>query len=178
MKDRLREWWYSDEGRLPIARLTAYALKQNPSLLNKPIRTEKQRELNRKHSYTWFRNHRIANAISCSMRSSLKNGKASKHWEQLIDYNLSELKKHLQKQFIEGMSWDNYGEWEIDHVIPVSAFTFTSPKDIDFKRCWALSNLQPLWQKDNRTKHNKIIQPFQFSLQNTLSTPVSTTKNS
>jgi len=160
---------YSDDGRLPIRRLTEYALKQNPKLFDKPTCTEEQKALNKKHSAKWLSENRLSNAISASMRNALYGNKNGYHWEALVNYNLPELRKHLQKQFTDGMSWDNYGEWEIDHVIPVSAFTFASPDDIDFKRCWSLANLRPLWMKDNRSKGKKIIKPFQISLQGTAS---------
>jgi hypothetical protein len=55
------------------------------------------------------------------------------------------------------MTWDNYGVfgWHIDHVRPKASFNFTSPDDEEFKQCWALENLQPLWWKDNITKSDK-----------------------
>lgn len=52
------------------------------------------------------------------------------------------------------MSWDNYGEWEIDHIIPCDSFDLT--KEEEQKRCFHFSNLQPLWWRDNRTKGNKV----------------------
>ena len=67
--------------------------------------------------------------------------------------------KHLEKQFQNGMNWDNYTKfgWHIDHIIPVDAFNFTTTKDKEFKECWKLSNLQPLWAYDNWKKNNKIL---------------------
>ena len=62
------------------------------------------------------------------------------------------------------MIWGNYGDWHIDHKIPISAFNFTKPEHEDFKRCWALSNLQPLWAKDNISKNAKLEKHFQPSL--------------
>jgi hypothetical protein len=62
------------------------------------------------------------------------------------------------------MSWDNYGKWHIDHKIPVTAFNFERVDDVDFKRCWSLKNLQPLWALDNIVKGNKVEAPFQPSL--------------
>jgi hypothetical protein len=72
--------------------------------------------------------------------------------------------RHLEKQFLPGMSWENMGEWHIDHKIPIAAFNFEKPEDIDFKRCWALKNLQPLWKSENCIKGAKIDKPFQPSL--------------
>ena len=71
------------------------------------------------------------------------------------DYTPEELKEHLESQFTDGMSWDNMKDWHIDHIRPVSSFNFTTTECEDFKKCWALNNLQPLWSKDNLSKGNK-----------------------
>ncbi len=101
------------------------------------------------------------------MRQSLKrNGGQTKkdHWERLVNYTAKDLKKHLEKQFKEGMTWQNHGDWHIDHIVPISKFNFTSPHHIDFKRCWALENLQPLWAQDNIIKGNTLKTSIQPSL--------------
>ena len=110
---------------------------------------------------------RLSNAIRSNIRDALhrKGGdKKERGWENLVGYSIRDLMKHLQKQFKDGMSWDNYGEWHIDHIIPVSKFNFISTDDFDFKRCWTLSNLQPLWASENARKHAKYSKPFQPSL--------------
>ena len=101
--------------------------------------------------------------FSNSIRSSLYKNKNGAKWENVVGYNLSQLKGHLENLFKPGMSWNNYGRggWHVDHKIPISAFNFESYEDIDFKRCWALSNLEPLWEKDNLKKHAKLERPFQ-----------------
>ena len=70
----------------------------------------------------------------------------------LLGYTIEELMAHLEKQFTEGMTWDNYGEWHVDHIRPMTSFKFESVDDPEFKECWALSNLQPLWWNDNLSK--------------------------
>jgi len=82
----------------------------------------------------------------------------------LVGFTIKELKKHLEKQFAEGMSWKNYGDWEIDHIIPLSAHNFSDVNHIDFKRAWSLDNLQPMWKIENLQKSNKLEQSFQPSL--------------
>lgn len=73
----------------------------------------------------------------------------------LLGYSTKELLEHLESKFLDGMTWDNYGKWHVDHIRPDSSFQYKSTYDKDFKECWALSNLQPLWAKDNLKKGNK-----------------------
>jgi hypothetical protein len=107
-------------------------------------------------------NRKNYNSISGSMRArinqSLKGGKLGKHWEELIGYSLEDLKEHLEKLFRKGMNWDNHslGGWHIDHIKPISYFNIESYDDKDFKKCWVLENLQPLWAEDNMIKGAKI----------------------
>lgn len=108
---------------------------------------------------------RLNGIISSAIRRTLKGGKSRRHWESIVGYNIGQLKSHLEKQFLPEMTWKNHGSlWEIDHKIPVAAFNFANPEDIDFKKCWALDNLQPLTKLDNRHKSAKIPTIFQPSL--------------
>ncbi len=111
--------------------------------------------------------YRLNNSMRIGIWYSLKKNGGSKngrHWEDILGYTVIELKTHLEKQFVEGMSWGNYGEWEIDHWIPLSVHNFSDVNHLDFKRAWRLNNLQPLWKVDNRIKHAKLEQSFQPSL--------------
>jgi hypothetical protein len=65
----------------------------------------------------------------------------------------NQLKEHLEKQFNGNMSWDNYGKWHIDHIIPLSS---AKNEDEVYKLC-NYTNLQPLWAEDNLKKSNKIL---------------------
>ena len=107
---------------------------------------------------------RLSINISNHIRYSLKCGKNGHHWETLIGYTVDQLKKHIEKQFQDGMTWGNHGEWHIDHIIPISKFNFEKPTDDDFKKCWDLKNLQPLWAIDNMKKNCKTDKPIQTSL--------------
>ncbi|KKM61824.1 hypothetical protein LCGC14_1527870, partial [marine sediment metagenome] len=78
-------------------------------------------------------NERIRKAIYFSILGR-KNGR---HWEHLVGWTLKQLKTYLQKLFQTGMTWENYGEWHVDHIIPISAHNFSKPEHPDFKRCWA-----------------------------------------
>jgi len=104
--------------------------------------------------------------IGGAIRKSLTRGKNGYHWEDLVGYTIDDLKKYIEKKFTDGMTWALFlnGKIHIDHKIPINAFNFTKPEHGDFKRCWALSNLQPLWAKDNLEKHAKLDKHFQPSL--------------
>jgi hypothetical protein len=75
----------------------------------------------------------------------------------MVGYSAEQLKEHLEKQFNDGMSWENYGEWHIDHIKPISSFEFDSSDDEQFKVCWSLDNLQPMWGIENIKKGNKLL---------------------
>jgi hypothetical protein len=87
---------------------------------------------------------------------SLGSKKGGRSWQSLVGYTLERLRRHLERQFVRGMTWENRGhgpgKWHIDHILPVSSFKFETPDDADFKACWALSNLRPLWSTDNIRK--------------------------
>ena len=97
---------------------------------------------------------RLRRRISNQIWQSLKQSKNGERWESLVGYTVEDLKNHLERQFQKGMSWENYGEWHIDHIVPVSAFCFQSPEDNEFKQCFALSNLRPLAGFENILKSN------------------------
>ena len=97
-------------------------------------------------------NKRIATAIWFA----LKGKKAGRCWETLVGYILQDLIQHLEKQFDDKMSWQNYGSyWHIDHRTPKSWFKYETAEDEEFKKCWALANLQPMEARENMSKGNK-----------------------
>ena len=96
---------------------------------------------------------RLNKVMSSSLYHALKDNKAEQHWEDLVPYNLQQLKEHIELQFTPEMTWNNYGEyWEVDHIIPQNTFSFTSHLDRDFQICWSLANLRPLNWLVNRQR--------------------------
>jgi len=133
--------------------------KANPE----KIRITKKKYFEKKKKEIGFR---LSLNISRGIWQSLKGSKNGEHWELLTGYTLGDLKKHLEKQFTKRMVWSNYGRtgWHIDHIIPINVFNFEKPEHEDFKRCWALKNLQPMWAKENILKSNKLTKHFQPTL--------------
>jgi len=109
--------------------------------------------------------NRIAGTMSRTVGRCLRGMKGRRRWETLVGYSLEELRSHLEKKFTNKMNWANYGSyWHIDHIVPLSVFNFERMENIDFKRCWALSNLQPLEKIENIKKGNRLTQAFQPAL--------------
>lgn len=98
---------------------------------------------------------RLRARISSQFRYCLARGKGGATSESLLGYTIAELRTHLERQFLKGMSWENMGEWHIDHIIPLASFTITGPDDPELKRAWGLANLRPLWAADNIAKSDK-----------------------
>ena len=84
----------------------------------------------------------------------VKNGKKCSHVKDL-GCSIDELKIYLEGQFQPGMTWDNHGEWHVDHRIPLASFDLSN-KDELLKAIY-YTNLQPLWAKDNLSKGSKIL---------------------
>lgn len=105
---------------------------------------------------------RMESAMRNYVCKSLKTGaKGGRRTFSLLGYTSTDLQEHLEAQFTQGMTWENYGrghgKWNIDHILPVSSFRYETPEDQDFIACWTLSNLRPMWAIDNIKKGAKII---------------------
>ena len=82
-------------------------------------------------------------------RRSYKKTKCSL---ELVGCSWLELQQHLESQFTEGMSWDNYGEWHVDHIIPLCS----AATEEEMLELFHYTNLQPLWAADNLKKQGKL----------------------
>ncbi len=124
-------------------------------LLENKERLNQSKKLRRKN-----RREIIKDTVSSRIRQSLRNGKHGIKLREifnLIGYDINNLRQHLENQFLEGMSWENYGYrgWHIHHKISINKFNCQSIYDDDFKKCWALDNLQPLWMKEHFKKNGR-----------------------
>jgi len=96
--------------------------------------------------------YRLRNSLRARVRAALKYQSVSKDLgtAKLIGCTIAELREHLEEQFIGGMTWDNYGDWHIDHIKPCVLFDLSDPDQQ--RECFHYTNLQPLWAKDNQSK--------------------------
>lgn len=109
------------------------------------------------------RSHSVGYRLNASMKAGiharLTKGKSGVSTFAALGYTVDDLRLHLESLFADGMSWSNYGRggWEIDHIIPLSALPAETITDPNFRRAWALANLQPLWLSENRSKGAKLL---------------------
>ena len=99
--------------------------------------------------------YRFKVKIRKRIRSILKDRgytKKSKTHE-ILGISYEEFNLHMERQFVKGMTWDNYCEWHIDHIIPLA----TAICEDDVIRLNHYTNLQPLWAEDNIRKGSKIL---------------------
>lgn len=68
--------------------------------------------------------------------------------QEILGCDWLKLKEHLENQFREGMTWDNYGKWHVDHIIPYACAT-TEEQVLKVSK---YTNLQPLWEEENLIK--------------------------
>ena len=129
----------------------------------------KWQEQNKKYKPKWGQkvDVRLHKNVTTVIKDCLRGKKRSYEIYERLGWNINDLINHLTGLFTDGMTWDNYGDWHIDHMIPRSLIPYTSLEDPNFYLCWNLSNLQPLWAKDNMRKGNKLIHdlPLWFGLE-------------
>lgn len=115
---------------------------------------KKERNIQLRQRYLDDINYKLATNLRCRLYSILKSnakiGSAVKNLGCSIEF----LKQYLESKFQEGMSWENYGNWHIDHILPLSKFDLTNREQ--FLKVCNYTNLQPLWAIDNIKKGNKI----------------------
>jgi hypothetical protein len=116
---------------------------------------------------------KLKSNVSRAIRNALIKNNSSKNnnsFIKYVNYTMTELKQHLESLFEPWMNWDNYGvykidtwddqnsltwTWQIDHIIPQSTLLYNSMEDINFKQCWAISNLRPYSAKQNLIDGNR-----------------------
>jgi len=105
------------------------------------------KEKRRKYINKWSNEYNKKNPHIMAWRNLLKHSlerlgkKKEDYTSKLLGYSAIDLKRYIEDLFTDGMSWDNYGEWHIDHKKAVSKFN----KDTHPSIVNSLSNLQPLW---------------------------------
>ena len=137
---------YSCANKAEIARRQKERDLANPQ----KVQARNRREYERRMSDPGKRLHR---RICCSIRKYLVGIKAGRSTESIVGWKMTELREHIERQFVKGMGWHNISEWHIDHIIPASSFDFTDEAQV--RAAYALTNLRPLWAHENHRKSCK-----------------------
>lgn len=157
------------------ARMREYR-KNNPDKIRRH-EAKRNAAARRKAAADWRRNNRqyykarrrsdvqfrLTDVLRCRLRDALKGRRKTASVLALLGCTPQKLKKHLEKQFLPGMTWENHGPmrrgrpptWNIDHIVPCAAFDLRDPEQQ--RKCFHFSNLRPLWARDNILKSDKIL---------------------
>lgn len=161
--DKVKAWYLA---RLadPLAKkaraeYAAAYYRKNKDRCNQMIRdwqlTNPHKRIGYQRKYALDPKAKMSSAIRACIRSEIvKGSKGGRVTFQLLGYSPEQLMTHLEKQFRDGMSWENYGRggWHVDHIRPLASYNYRTPDDPEFKDAWGLANLQPLWQFENLSK--------------------------
>lgn len=140
-------------------------------LKNKHIESQQHKEWNKRNPgkkkigyHAWLKRNRdytkkrynnelafrLMSILRSRLNSALKNNRRNGSAVKDLGCSVDELKLHLEIQFTEGMSWENYGigknKWSIDHIIALSTVDLNNVEQ--FKKVTHFTNLRPLWNKD------------------------------
>lgn len=107
---------------------------------------------NKRAHYQSNAHFRILDNCRTRIYKALKHNRKSQSTLDLIGCSLEQLRLHLESQFRDGMTWDNHGEWHIDHIKPCASFDLSKPDEQ--KKCFHYTNLQPLWAVENILKRD------------------------
>ena len=131
-------------------------------------RSQDQRDRDPDAHRDYMRNYmaeRAGNDVDFKLRGVLRarvraavtrvGGEKSRKTMQLVGCSVPKLRQHLEAQFTDGMTWDNHGEWHIDHIKPCASFDLTDAEQQ--RECFNYTNLQPLLAKDNMSKGAKTL---------------------
>lgn len=152
--ERKRSWSEANRTALLAGKSAWYAANRESIRVRSKLYRQRNKE-KIKAEYASNPKARVSRNMSNNIRYCIGRKKNGARWESLVGYTLSDLTSHLERQFVRGMSWDNYGEWHIDHILPIAGFEFETASDPEFRAAWALSNLRPLWARENQSKSAK-----------------------
>ena len=144
---RAQKWYFENKEKK-----FAYDKKRREE---NPQRMRDNRNKWKKKQWTIKSEYMIKEILSKRVRNALNAVYVKKvaRTKNLVGCEISFLRQYIANKFKKGMSWDNYGEWEIDHIRPCSSYNLKDPEHQ--LECFNYSNLQPLWKKENRKKSDK-----------------------
>lgn len=143
-----------------IAHQKAYSKTNSQKIVEKNRRWVKKNKEHCKQYMREYHKERRKSDAGFKMLSTLRylhtaiKKNCHSKYSYLLGCSIQECREHIEKQFTEGMTWENHAPqgWHIDHIIPCKSFDLTNIEQQ--KQCFHYSNLQPLWWRDNLNKRN------------------------
>jgi hypothetical protein len=153
------EWRKKNPERVSELRHDYYE-KNKEDIIKKSVKYKKEHANERREYIRKYKKARKQNDIKYRLRELLGNririaislayGAKAFNTKDLLGCTVEEIRTFLEAEFEEGMTWENHGEWHIDHIRPCASFNLEDPEEQ--KRCFHWTNLQPLWAADNLSK--------------------------
>ena len=150
---RVRKY-YAENSEACVARAISHVnrVRHTPEYKAKNAIWQKNYRETNPESQTWAgasEHRKMTVILRTRFKRCVING-TGRQIRELVGCSVEEVRAHLEAQFSPGMTWDNYGDWHVDHIRPCASFE--NPADPE---CWHFSNLQPLWAEDNLRKSDK-----------------------
>ena len=146
---------YREEHKEEIAAQKRAAYQANPEPAKR--RAREWRKANRAKLNAYQKN-RLDTNKNASMAHQIRMRVAKyihRHeTSEELGCTIRELREYLSSKFLDGMTWQNYGDWHVDHIKPLASFDLTDEEQ--FKEACNYTNLQPMWGKDNYAKGRKL----------------------
>ena len=164
--EKNREWYsLNREKKLEQNRKWYETNKEEVNKQRKTYREEnREKYLEQVRSYNRKRRSdpvcRLQENVSRMVYAAIKRGGQTKGGSTFdyLPYTPKQIREHLENQFDDKMSWDNYGSyWHLDHIYPKSLLPYDSMDHPNFYKCWTLENLQPLEASENIIKSNNVV---------------------
>jgi hypothetical protein len=162
-KQRLanRRWYEANKDRHAAGVKRNYELNREKYLAQNKARRAANREEYRakcrayiKKRYETEPDFRLKEFLRSRMHAALKAKRVNKTERsiELLGCTIDEFRKHIESQWLPGMTWENhtYKGWHIDHIKPVNTFDFTDLEQQ--KQCFHYTNLRPLWWRENNSR--------------------------
>lgn len=124
---------------------------------NKQKRSDHEKERKKNDSIYRFVSSVRSNILYAFKRRKLTKKLSSKN---ILGCSMEFFIEYIKSKFTEGMNMDNYGEWHLDHIIPLA----TANTEEEVLKLCHYTNYQPLWAEDNISKHAKVPKNVQFKL--------------
>jgi hypothetical protein len=155
-KEKIKEWHKQNYQENKERLLEQSKIQYKKTSDKVCARTKKYREDNpewyREYKRGWYGRNKLRCTMSRGVWGCLSGRQKSSRTFDYIGCTVEELWLHLESQFQNGMTRENYGEWHVDHIVPLYSFDFDNDLENNLKIAWHYTNLQPLWAKDNLSK--------------------------